>query len=109
MAVEFAPQPRRLPLRDLPANVMLGDFGEPLRRRLGLALERGERVEGVSSSAARPTCCRRWPRASPSTKGPTFLLGATLHQVISGELRHAAPTVVLSLMRAAAAEPHEYR
>lgn len=109
-AVEFA-HSRGVIHRDLkPANVMLGEFGELYVVDWGLALSPDQAVDYrlVGSPAYMPPEMVYGDSARVDPRSDVYLLGATLHEILTGEHRHAAASVPESLRRASASEPAEY-
>ncbi|MCB9753035.1 MAG: protein kinase [Myxococcales bacterium] len=109
-AVEFA-HSRGVLHRDLkPSNVMLGEFGELYLVDWGLALELGApaKQQLVGSPAYMPPEMVLGERDGISPRSDVYLLGATLHEVLTGQHRHAGATVREVLARALESPPHRY-
>lgn len=108
--------------RDLkPENVMLGEFGEVYLLDWGLAAPCGDQASLTN---------QRMPFSAPATLGGTpsymapemilgelkfidvrtdvFLLGSTLHRILTGSPRHLGDTVMEALMSVATCAPYTY-
>lgn len=108
-AVSFA-HSRNVVHRDIkPSNVMIGEFGEVYLVDWGLArplvegLFRSTRLMGTPGYMAPEMIEGRTEKRSD-----VYLLGATLHEVLTGELRHSGPDLIAVLTAAARSEPHSY-
>ncbi|MFO0560925.1 MAG: bifunctional serine/threonine protein kinase/MFS transporter [Polyangiales bacterium] len=94
-----------------PANVMLGRFGEVYLIDWGVAFNRawhreGEPVDlcGTASYVAPEMVTGELP--DPRTD--VYLLGATLHELLTGSPPHSAATLSEKLAQAFESAPHEY-
>jgi serine/threonine-protein kinase len=118
-ALRFA-HSRRVVHRDIkPENVMIGEFGEVYLLDWGIALSLEEQVvEGFptrkSSTGLAGTPAFMAPEMAvddPSRvdeRTDVYLLGATLHMVLTGEPPHAGDTLFEVCQAAFASRPHEY-
>ncbi len=96
-----------------PENVMLGEFGEVYLMDWGLALRR----DGLTPGSTIPIAGTPAYMAPEMVRGDAdaidertdvFLLGATLHHVLTGAPRHVAETMSATMLRALDAEPCRY-
>ncbi|MEO1271710.1 MAG: serine/threonine-protein kinase, partial [Myxococcota bacterium] len=111
-AVDFA-HSRGVIHRDIkPENVMLGSFGEVYLLDWGVAVdmesladEPEDLIVGTPVFMA-PEQVRSDER--PSLRTDVYLLGATLHQILTGQHRHAGDELVTVLVAAHLSKPHTY-
>jgi len=116
VAVEFA-HAQRVIHRDIkPANVMVGSFGEVYLLDWGVAVTADERQDRDVGGAERPIV------GTPAYMAPemvepggvidertdVYLLGASLHEVLTGLRRHVGAEIYDVLMAARLSEPAEY-
>ncbi|MBW2525431.1 MAG: serine/threonine protein kinase [Deltaproteobacteria bacterium] len=118
-AVHFA-HSRGVLHRDLkPANVMIGSFGEVYVVDWGIAVALDDRapsglpkardvagLAGTPAYMAPEMAAGDGPSLSPRTD--VYLLGAMLHELITGRAPHEAPSMLEVLRHAFASEPHDY-
>jgi hypothetical protein len=94
--------------RDIkPENVMVGDFGEVYLLDWGVA----RRLSDPPSSAVVGTASYMAPEMADGKadeRTDVFLLGATLHEVLTGALRHEAADQLGLLYAALYVEPYDY-
>lgn len=112
-ALHFA-HSRRILHRDVkPDNVMLGAYGEVFLMDWGVAL----RLDDVGSTvqlamAGTPVYMSpEMVRGDPNdmdARTDVYLVGATLHEVLTGDRRHRAPSLPATLVKALQSRPHEY-
>ena len=112
-AIAFA-HSRGIVHRDMkPDNVMIGDFGEVYLIDWGVAVATGARSR---DEAGRPlvvgTPCYMAPemaRGAPiDGQTDVYLLGATLHELLSGHARHRGRDLHAVSAQAVASEPYAY-
>jgi eukaryotic-like serine/threonine-protein kinase len=99
--------------RDLkPDNIMVGDFGEVYVLDWGLALRLEERAKpaarGLVGTPAyiAPEMLAGGARVSPATD--VYLLGATLHEILTGRPRHQGENLEAVLFSAFESRPYDY-
>jgi serine/threonine-protein kinase len=94
--------------RDIkPENVMIGAWGEVYLLDWGVA----KRAQDPASSAIVGTPCYMAPEMADGQadeRTDVFLLGATLHEVLTGEPRHDGESALDVLYAAMYVEPHAY-
>lgn len=110
-AVHFA-QSRGIVHRDIkPANVMIGDFGDVYLLDWGLALQLHERDPECTDVVGTPAyMAPEMIEGEGSVDGRTdvYLLGATLHQALTGRPRHDSRTPMGALAQAIRSDPVVY-
>ena len=106
--------------RDIkPENVMLGHFGEVYLVDWGIAVSMQDDPDGqlpgldsVTGPAGTPGyMAPEMAAGEAEAMGPwtdVYLLGATLHQVVTGELRHRGEDLYSLMFHAYRSEPHDY-
>lgn len=100
--------------RDLkPSNVMLGPFGEVYLLDFGLAIHR-ERVADLPDDYLQGTLQYMAPEMlrpelhAIDERSDVYLLGACLHEILTGKPRHAGARLSAVLFSAARSEPCEH-
>ena len=94
-------------------NIMIGDHGAIYLLDWGIALDINHpegspnMVVGTLSYMA-PEMLTDAPLENVSERSDIFLLGATLHEVLTGERRHSAPTPSAVVQQILACEPYLY-
>ena len=100
--------------RDMkPDNVMVGEFGEVYLLDWGVAVETGSRSR---DEAGNPVIVGTPGYMAPemASGGPieeqtdVYLLGASLHELLSGQLRHRGDDLATVVESALASEPYRY-
>lgn len=98
--------------RDLkPDNVMVGEFGEVYVLDWGLAAEIGEETPAGRGLLGTPSYMPPELLHRPCVAAPTvdvYLLGACLHEILTGEPRHGGSDIREVLRAASASEPVDY-
>ena len=100
-----------------PANVMIGAFGQVFLVDWGVAVYTGSVGVGLPRPGDRVAVGTPGFAAPEMASGSTdfdertdvYLVGATLHEVLTGKPRHAGKTVSEALTNARASEPVDYK
>jgi serine/threonine-protein kinase len=111
-AVHFA-NSRGVVHRDLkPENVLIGEFGEVYVADWGIATEpanaKGSTHRLVGTPAYMAPEMLTGLEGDVDARTDVYLLGAMLHQLVTGRLLHDAPTVQEALSKAYESAPHSY-
>jgi len=108
-AVEFA-HSKGILHRDIkPANVMVGAYGEVQLCDFGIALRLEANHDRLPMSGTPAYMAPEMVVGGLlDERTDVYLLGATLHHVLTGEPRHARPSVRETLLAAAESKPFEY-
>ncbi|MBL8719002.1 MAG: protein kinase, partial [Myxococcales bacterium] len=107
--VEFA-HSKGILHRDIkPANVMVGAYGEVQLCDFGIALRLEANHDRLPMSGTPAYMAPEMVVGGAlDERTDVYLLGATLHHVLTGEPRHARPSVRETLLAAAESKPIEY-
>ncbi len=107
-AVHFA-HSRGIVHRDLkPENVLIGRYGDVYVADWGIATETGEDTNGRLCGTLGYMAPEMAAGGVVDERTDVYLLGAVLHELLTGELRHDARTSVEALLHAHASEPARY-
>lgn len=110
-AVGFA-HSRGIIHRDIkPTNVMLGDFGEVYVLDWGIALRVSEAdPDDVSATFGTPVYMAPEMVVGEGVdqRSDIYLLGACLHEILTGKPRHTGATLGVCFSQALASQPHQY-
>jgi hypothetical protein len=107
--VQFA-HARGLVHRDIkPENVMLGDFGETYVVDWGIALRlSGEATEAALAGTPAYMAPEMVTGTGIDERTDVYLLGASLHEALTGEAKNQGDTMETVLSAALLPEPHDY-
>lgn len=105
--------------RDIkPSNVMVGEFGEVYLVDWGLAMDMEDVPDDPPADEEDFQVCGSPVYMAPEmatgqvqkfdARTDVYLLGATLHHVLTGRPRHQGETTLQTLYAAAESEPHDY-
>jgi len=98
--------------RDIkPNNVMIGEFGEVYLVDWGLGLRLDERAETPAGVVGTPAYMAPEMLHEPlglSRQTDVYLLGSTLHQVLTGTPRHSGESPYNVLVRVLRSDPYDY-
>jgi serine/threonine-protein kinase len=95
--------------RDIkPTNVMIGEFGEVYLLDWGVAQRQGDPPSDAIVGTPR-YLAPEMAEGQADARTDVFLLGATLHEVLTGEPRHRGESPLEVLYAAMHVEPYEYR
>lgn len=88
-------------------NVLIGRFGDVYLADWGIATRIGEAVERLSGTPGymAPEMVDGRP---VDERTDVYLLGATLHELLTGEMRHGGKTAMSAILSALLSEPHAY-
>ena len=111
-ALEFAHSKKILHLDLKPDNVMVGDYGEVYLVDWGIATRLEDR-EFFSPGTLVGTPAYLPPeliqgKSQASVQSDVFLLGATLHEVLTGRTRHISGSILETLIEAGRCAPAHY-
>jgi eukaryotic-like serine/threonine-protein kinase len=112
-AIAFA-HSRGIIHRDMkPDNVMVGEFGEVYLIDWGVAVRSGATsldADGVPVVVGTPAyMAPEMARGGPiDEQTDVYLLGATLHEILTGQVRHAGADLATVAMHALGSPPHDY-
>ncbi len=106
-AVSFA-HSRGVIHRDIkPANVMIGDFGEVYLLDWGIARRKSDPASDAIMGTPR-YMAPELAEGRADERTDVFLLGATLHEAITGKPRHDGDDAITVLYAAMYVEPYDY-
>ncbi len=95
--------------RDIkPDNVLIGEFGEVVLVDWGVAARFVDPPPGVAFGTPGYMAPEMAYGEQVDARTDVFLLGATLHKVLTGKSRNFGPTGMASILAAAKAEPYRY-
>lgn len=90
-----------------PQNVLIGRFGDVYLADFGLAVRRGERASAMAGTPGYMA-----PEMAlgdlVDERTDVYLLGATLHEILTGRMRHEGRNVAVVLAQAAESAPYAY-
>jgi serine/threonine-protein kinase len=109
LTLEFAHR-RGVVHRDIkPENIMVGEFGEVYLLDWGIALAAPEQVDRDALVGTPGYLAPEMARgADVDARTDVYLLGATLHEVLTGRCRHSGSDMITVLRSAVASDPFDY-
>jgi serine/threonine protein kinase len=107
-AAHFAHDRGILHLDIKPPNVLIGRFGDVYLADWGIA----HRMDSAPRDRVCGTAAYMAPEMAMASavdaRTDVYLLGATLHEILTGRRRHEGPTVFIAMMNAILSQPVEY-
>lgn len=94
-----------------PENIMLGDFGEVYLLDWGIAISKSQPMSKPQLVGSPAYMAPEMVEGDPTLidqRTDVFLLGATLHEVLTGEPRHAGDNIHEVIESINAIQPHSY-